>query len=59
MSELLFGQAYFLKFDAKLWEIMQPYPPLGTMYAASYMRSHGYDVAMFDAVLAESEEEWA
>jgi len=59
MSEILFGQAYFLKFDAKLWEIMQPYPPLGTMYAASYMRSHGYDVAMFDAVLAESEEEWA
>jgi anaerobic magnesium-protoporphyrin IX monomethyl ester cyclase len=59
MSEILFGQAYFLKFDAKLWEIMQPYPPLGTMYAASYMRSHGYKVAMFDAMLAESEEEWA
>ena len=59
MSEILFGQAYFLKFDMKLWENMQPYPPLGTMYAASYMRSHGYEVAMFDAMLAESENEWA
>ena len=59
MSEILFGQAYFLKFDAKLWETMQPYPPLGTLYAASFMRSYGYDVAMFDAMLAESEDEWA
>lgn len=59
MSEILFGQAYYLKFDAKLWETMQPYPPLGTMYAASYMRSYGYDVSLFDAMLAESEDEWA
>ena len=38
---------------------MQPYPPLGTLYAASYLRKHGYRVALFDAMLAESEEEWA
>src|ERR1041385_4192505 len=37
---------------------MQPYPPLGTLYAASYLRSRGYDVALFDAMLAESEIEW-
>ena len=37
---------------------MQPYPPLGTLYAASYLRQRGYDVALFDAMLAESEEEW-
>ena len=59
MSDILFGQSYFLRFDPKLWEAMQPYPPLGTLYAVSYVRARGYDVALFDAMLAESEEEWA
>ena len=59
MSAILFGQSYYLRFDPKLWGAMQPYPPLGTLYAASYLRSRGYDVALFDAMLAESEAEWA
>jgi anaerobic magnesium-protoporphyrin IX monomethyl ester cyclase len=59
MTKILFGQSYYLRFDPKLWDAMQPYPPLGTMYAASYLRARGYDVALFDAMLAESEEEWA
>ena len=58
MTQILLGQSYFLQFDPKLWEAMQPYPPLGTLYAASYLRQHGYEVALFDAMLAESEEEW-
>src|SRR5512147_14117 len=58
MTQILLGQSYFLRFDPKLWEAMQPYPPLGTMYAASWLRQHGYEVALFDAMLAESEEEW-
>jgi len=57
-SKLLFGQSYYLRFDQKLWDAMQPYPPLGTLYAASYMRERGFDVAVFDAMLAESEAEW-
>src|SRR5262249_36624208 len=44
--------------DPKLWAAMQPYPPLGTLYAASYLRTRGYPVALFDAMLAESEIEW-
>ncbi len=59
MSQILFGQSYYLRFDPKLWKAMQPYPPLGTMYAASYLRQRGYDLALFDAMLAESEDEWA
>ena len=59
MTQILLGQSYFLRFDPKLWEAMQPYPPLGTLYAASYLREHGYEVALFDAMLAETEEEWA
>ena len=58
MSDILFGQSYYLRFDPKLWEAMQPYPPLGTLYTASYLRRSGYDVALFDAMLADSEEEW-
>jgi len=58
MTQILLGQSYFLRFDPKLWEAMQPYPPLGTLYAASYLLQHGYEVALFDAMLAESEEEW-
>lgn len=59
MTQVLFGQSYYLRFDPKLWRAMQPYPPLGTLYAASYIREKGYDVALFDAMLAESEQEWA
>ncbi len=59
MVDVLFGQSYYLRFDPKLWEAMQPYPPLGTLYAASYVRSHGYQAALFDAMLADSEDEWA
>ncbi len=59
MKKILFGQSYYLRFDPKLWDAMMPYPPLGTMYAASYVRARGYTVALFDAMLAESEDEWA
>jgi len=58
-NKVLFGQSYYLRFDPKLWAAMQPYPPLGTLYAAAYLRQRGYDVALFDAMLAESETEWA
>src|SRR5690242_11152366 len=58
MTDILFGQSYYLRFDPKLWEAMQPYPPLGTLYAASFLRERGYEVALFDAMLAESEAEW-
>jgi radical SAM superfamily enzyme YgiQ (UPF0313 family) len=59
MSQVLFGQSYYLRFDPKLYAQRQPYPPLGTLYAASYIRQLGYDVALFDAMLAESTDEWA
>jgi anaerobic magnesium-protoporphyrin IX monomethyl ester cyclase len=59
MTQVLFGQSYYLRFDPKLWDAMMPYPPLGTMYAASYIRARGFEVALFDAMLADSEEEWA
>src|SRR3954468_5444700 len=56
--DVLFGQAYFLRFDPKLWEARQPYAPLGALYAAACVREQGYSVALFDAMLAASETEW-
>jgi anaerobic magnesium-protoporphyrin IX monomethyl ester cyclase len=58
-ADVLFGQAYFLRFDPKLWEAQQPYAPLGALYAAACTRNRGYRVALFDAMLAESVDEWS
>ena len=59
MSRVLLGQSYYLRFDEKLWQAMQPYPPLGCLYAASHLRERGHAVSVFDAMLAASEAEWA
>jgi anaerobic magnesium-protoporphyrin IX monomethyl ester cyclase len=59
MRDVLLGQAYYLRFDAKLWKAQQPYAPLGTLYAASYLRRAGHSTALFDAMLAHSERDWA
>jgi anaerobic magnesium-protoporphyrin IX monomethyl ester cyclase len=58
MSRVLLGHSYFLRFDPKLWQAMQPYPPLGTLYAASVLRRAGYKVVLFDAMLADSTAGW-
>jgi radical SAM superfamily enzyme YgiQ (UPF0313 family) len=57
--DVLIGQAYFLRFDPTLWTAQRPYAPLGALYAAASARRAGYEVALFDAMLAESENEWA
>jgi anaerobic magnesium-protoporphyrin IX monomethyl ester cyclase len=58
MTDVLLGQAYYLRFDPKLWEARQPYAPLGALYAAACLRERGLGVALFDAMLAASEAEW-
>ena len=35
---------------------MQPYPPLGTLYAAALLRSAGISVALFDSMLNDPEQ---
>jgi radical SAM superfamily enzyme YgiQ (UPF0313 family) len=58
MSEILFGQGYYLAFDPKLQAAAQPYAPLGALLAAACLRSRGHDVAFFDSMLATSEADW-
>ncbi|MCH7772857.1 MAG: B12-binding domain-containing radical SAM protein [Bacteroidetes bacterium] len=57
MSKILFTHSYFYRFDPKQWKAKQPYPPLGTLYAAAYMRSKGYEVSLFDTNLKKSPDE--
>jgi len=56
---VLFGQAYHLYLDPKLWRAMQPFPPLGSLYAAAVARSLGHDVRIHDSILAVSPGEWS
>ena len=48
--KILFSHSYFLKLDPKQWKLGQPYPPLGTLYAAAVMREQGYNVSLFDSL---------
>ncbi|MBI2379044.1 MAG: B12-binding domain-containing radical SAM protein [Deltaproteobacteria bacterium] len=59
MTDVLMAQAYFLRFDPKLFADMRPYPPLGSLIAAAAVRAAGYSVGFFDAMLAASEVELA
>lgn len=56
MKKILFTHSYFYRFDPKQWDTKQPYPPLGTIYAASVMREAGYNISLFDTALIESPE---
>ena len=58
MVDVLLAHSYYLKYDPKQSEKMRPYPPLATLYAAAYLRSVGYSVALFDAMLADGEHEF-
>ncbi len=58
MAEVLLTHSYHLYFDRKQTRKMQPYPPLGTLYAAALLRSAGISVALFDTMLTNPEEEF-
>ena len=55
MAEVLLTHSYHLPYDRKQVRKMQPYPPLGTLYAAGVLRQHGISVGVFDAMLDEPE----
>ncbi len=51
MADVLLTHSYHLAYDRKQVRKMQPYLPLGTLYAASVLRAHGITVAVFDTML--------
>ena len=52
MKKILFTHSYFLRYDPKQWATGQPYAPLGTLYAAAFMRENGYAVSFFDTMFS-------
>jgi radical SAM superfamily enzyme YgiQ (UPF0313 family) len=57
MANVLFTHAYFLPLDPKQARTGLPYPPLGTLYAASLLRQQGYQVSVFDVMFSEKAED--
>ena len=56
MKRILLSHSYFMRFDPKQWAGGQPYPPIGTLYAAALMREKGYEVSFFDTMFAHTPE---
>lgn len=54
--DVLLTHSYHLYYDRKQARKMQPYPPLGTLYAAAVLRSAGISVAVFDTMLTDPEQ---
>jgi len=51
MADVLLTHSYHLYYDRKQTRKMQPYPPLGTLYAAALLRNARMSVAVFDTML--------
>lgn len=51
---VLFTHSYFLQYDVKQLNTNTPYPPLATLYAASFLKNNGHDVALADIQFANS-----
>lgn len=56
--KVLFSPAYQLELDPKQASNLEPYPPLGTLYAAARLRQGGHDVRLSDSMLASGHGEF-
>jgi anaerobic magnesium-protoporphyrin IX monomethyl ester cyclase len=56
VTDVLLTHSYHLPYDRKQAQKMEPYPPLGTLYAAGLLRTSGISVALFDSMLEPPEE---
>jgi anaerobic magnesium-protoporphyrin IX monomethyl ester cyclase len=59
MADVLLTHSYHLPYDPKQVRKMQPYAPLGTLYAASALRAGNLSVAVFDTMLEAPEPGFA
>jgi hypothetical protein len=56
IADVLLTHSYHLYYDRKQARKMQPYPPLGTLYAAALLEQSGFSVAVFDTMLRDPGE---
>lgn len=52
-ADVLLTHSYHLPYDQKQMRKMQPYSPIGTLYAATSLRSNHISVAVFDPMLED------
>ena len=50
--DLLLTHGYCIEEDEHERKIMKPYPPLGILYISSYLKSRGFDVAVYDTTFS-------
>ncbi len=55
---ILVAHSNSLRMDPKQLRKMQPYPPLGTLYAAAALRKEGWNVSLFDATFTSSHDDF-
>jgi anaerobic magnesium-protoporphyrin IX monomethyl ester cyclase len=55
VADVLLTHSYHLYYDRKQMRKMQPYPPLGTLYAAALLRHAGLSVEVWDTMLNDPE----
>jgi radical SAM superfamily enzyme YgiQ (UPF0313 family) len=53
VAHVLLTHSYHLPFDSKQLRKMQPYMPIGTLYAATALRENGISVEAFDSMLED------
>jgi len=53
MAQVLLTHSYHLPLDPKQLRKMQPYMPIGTLYAAAALRENGISVVAFDSMLED------
>jgi radical SAM superfamily enzyme YgiQ (UPF0313 family) len=56
MSDVLLTHGYFLFEDEKERQIMRPYPTLGLLYIAAWLRRAGFVPEVFDSTFARREQ---
>ena len=56
MANVLVSNTYFLALDPKQQDNMQPYPPLGALYAAAVLERDGHHVEFIDTIFEPSAE---
>jgi anaerobic magnesium-protoporphyrin IX monomethyl ester cyclase len=59
LAQVLLTHSYHLPYDPKQLRKMQPYTPIGTLYAATTLREKGISVALFDSMLEEPSTKFA
>jgi anaerobic magnesium-protoporphyrin IX monomethyl ester cyclase len=59
VAHVLLTHSYHLPYDPKQLRKMQPYTPVGTLYAATALREKGISVAVFDPMLEEPSANFA